>query len=254
MTKEPRAEGGGRHSTLTATHRQYLLDILKKEGNTEAQAKKAIRDRIEESLFDFMLLFYYLDEKDIRLAFEEGANQDEGPIEYSMPSWAEGMVGTGFGDKQGYPREGDYNTGFDGRSMHQATIENVLRENSAIKKSPSEDADQDELLDSTESKASPGTQRALIHSIAFLCRIAEAGQLNIRDVVEQGLETYYREYTGIDRIPAVTKDRSETVQQKPREGEELLPGEWRGLERRGLLEMAIESAELSDSTDAENSD
>lgn len=236
MYIRPRAEGGGSHATLTGTHRQYLSGVVDKQGNVENKTREAIRERLKESLFDFMTMFYHLEEKDIRLAFEEGTHRDDGPVRYSMPRWKWGFIGSPYDNKPGYPREGDYDSGFDGKSLNEATIEKVLRENSAINESALDDASMSELLDATESKASPSTQRALIHSVAFLCRIAEAGQLDIRDTIEQGLETYHREYSRQDKIPAIREDSVGTVEKRAYEKGDLLAGERRGLERRELWE------------------
>lgn len=41
-------------------------------------------------------------------------------------------------------------------------------------------------------KATPEMQKTLIDCVAFLCRAAEAGELNVREVIERGVERYYR--------------------------------------------------------------
>jgi len=172
--KISRAEGGGSHATLTSDRRRYLTGFSEKDGNTEVKAREEIRERIRETIFDLQLLFYHLETNDVRLAFEEGYGSRDGPVSRAQPRDLWGWVGTGYEEKLGYPREGDLATGYDGKSAIEAGLERLIDENPGV------------------SKASPGTQRALVDAVAFLCRAAEGGQLDVRDVIEQGVEKHLR--------------------------------------------------------------
>jgi hypothetical protein len=176
--KTSRAEGGGKHATLTSGHRRYLTGFSEKTGNTEVKSRESIRSRIQETMFDLQLLFYSLETNDMRLAFEGGHGPRDGPVARAEPrvdsvdTW--GRRVTGYENEWGYPQEGDLLSGYDGKSVFEAAIEHVLEQNPGV------------------SKATPGMQRALVDTVAFLCRASEAGQLDVRKVIEQGVEKYHQ--------------------------------------------------------------
>lgn len=198
-------EGGGDgkpedpNAALSKEQREYLAGLVEKDGATDRAYRSKLRRRIVESVLDFQLLAYQLEEEELRTAFQEGYTSRDGPISYLPPNDVSGAVGPHPDyDRQGYPREGDLGSGFDGKSKFEATLEHVVRENPDV------------------SKSSPELQRALTDAVVFLSRAAEAGQLDVRDMVEQGLEKYHRTQKGEEKVVTVSSDYPQTLRSKAR--------------------------------------
>lgn len=212
-------------AVLTPTQREFLLGLDEKEGGNERAFRWKIRKRVEESVYDLQLLLYFLDKDDIRYTFEQGCDSRAGPIKHYTPhnAW---YSGTGYEDELGYPREGNEASGYDGKSAIGAAIENVIE-------STPED-----------SKASPGMQRALVDAVAFLCRASEAGQLEVREVIERGVEKYHSQQNQRKQVVALERESASAARrsgrQRVRNGEKLTRTQMKALEKNDELSELIE--------------
>jgi len=215
---------GDQSAALARGQREHIMGIDEKGGSNPSSYEGKIKDRIYESVLDFQLLFHLYEDRHLRGAFGEGHDPKEGPVSHAPIRENVGFIGTGFEEKLGYPREGDKAKGYNGKSELEAGLDNLIESNPGV------------------SKASPETQTALIDSIAFLCRAAEAGQLDVRNLVEKGLEKYHQEHKGTPRIVSISDEKEKLVQdraiRKIKTGEDLIKGlsdcEMRALEKAGV--------------------
>lgn len=109
-------------SILTNTHREYIQGERDDPPSNESQFKGRIRERVEQGMFDFYLLFEYLDQEEVRKMF--GSNfaplitpHDEarGEVPSSAPtaSYVDFAIafflrGLNYGDKPFYPKLAEY--------------------------------------------------------------------------------------------------------------------------------------------------
>jgi hypothetical protein len=215
---------GEKSAALARGQREHILGIDEKGGSNPSSYEGKIKNRIYESILDLQLLFHLYDDRYLRAIFGEGNNPMEGPVSHDPIRDNVGFIGTGFEDELGYPREGDKAEGYDGASELEAGFNHLVESNPGV------------------SKASPDTQSALIDSIAFLCRAAEAGQLDINDLVEKGLEKYHREDKDDPRLVSVSDEKEQLVRDraitKIKTGQDIVEGlsdtEMRALERAGI--------------------
>ena len=165
-------------------------DVLYGEYDGSRQAEYDHREKIRENtegvLYDLQYLFNHIETEELEKLFWDDFETDE--IEPTLASYKStprdsggvlGFVPDEFFsvhyDEEGNPRDPEYNP--DAKTKWQ------------------------KLLDETigTKKANPTMQKTLVDCIAFLCRAAESGRLDIHDVVERGVERYYRGHPEKDR-------------------------------------------------------
>lgn len=173
---------------LTPEQRRYLLNFIRKDGAADRAFRYKIRQRMREGIYDLQLLFYHLSTSDFRTTFEDGHRSRDGPVPGFQPRDYHGMVGHGYEDNPGIPREGDLGSGFPGgMSVIGASIDNVIEKNP------------------DPSKTAPGMQRALCDAVAAVCRASESGQIRPDRVLEEGYNKYLNRHKRMDYIAHVQK-------------------------------------------------
>lgn len=109
-------------SLLTKTQREYIQGEREDQPSNEPQFKGRIRERIEQGMFDFYLLFEYFDQEEVRKVF--GSNfappitpqeEAQGVVPSSPPtaSYVDFAIafflrGLNYGDKPFYPKLAEY--------------------------------------------------------------------------------------------------------------------------------------------------
>jgi len=144
---------------------------------TRYNHRKRIREQSKSAVYDFQHLFNHLPQSELldESAFAEGADADAGPVSRVR-------------------HDGNY-----GGRVPDHYVGDENSPHAGEKVDPAENADSqhklEQLLEEMNAprKASPETQEALIDAVAFLCRAAEAGELKIPEVLEQGFERYHED-------------------------------------------------------------
>ena len=167
---------------LTDAKRNVLTGRYSGSRQAKYDHKKSVEGNLKPTLTDLQFLFKHLDQDNISRAFGEGCSSDEGPISWERPDHAHaGRAPDIVVNSEGQPVDPEHSPDAD------HAVEKMLAELEAPNKSSNE------------------TQEALIDSVAFLCRAAEAGELNISEVIERGVEKYHRESNHTDECLAVLK-------------------------------------------------
>lgn len=151
--------------------------------NQRGNVRRDIQDRLKAAIFDLSFLHEHLPQKDLAdsRGFAEGGEATAGPITWVRHNRTGlgGFVPDQFRGAPGGDWEGKVVPPGEKNIDHE-----VIRRFKSL---------------TGPNKASPETQEALIDTIAFLCRIAEAGELKISDLVEQGVDRYFENRS--DRHP-----------------------------------------------------
>ncbi|SEW20412.1 hypothetical protein [Halobacterium jilantaiense] len=162
---------------LTSTRRDVLQgDYDRPSRQAEQDHKDAIEENTQLGLQDYQFLFNHVDQEDLADIIGGEADSEDGPVAH------------------------------DSRDMDLADLEwdnareffTKQRDQDGRIWPPDQNPDakipyeryREELKQSN--KATPEMQKTLIDCIGFLCRAAEAGELDIHDLIERGVERYYR--------------------------------------------------------------
>lgn len=167
---------GEKEVILSNSQRENLqegLDSGEVSPQTVSNRKRRLREKVKPAVYDLQILFNHLPQPLLEDsdAFGEGYDSNDGLIPRKRHNHRTGFIPDRHVDKEGNPRDPDPDVNPD--AVHE------------VKKKL------DEL--SVPNKASPETQEALVDSVAFLCRAAEAGELNITEVLERGFERYHED-------------------------------------------------------------
>lgn len=175
------------------------------------QAEKDHRDAIEENLsgalFDLRWLFRHADQTDLNEIFGQGYDSLAGPVrrvEHTRPpidGLKKQLDGKGKPDKSNDgSTENDLSIrrpfGWTSTEDANELVTHVDEQGRVVPKDQYPDTQTkleqitDRLLGSN--KSSPETQEALIESVAFICRAAEGGELDVDQLIAHGVERYYQ--------------------------------------------------------------
>lgn len=161
---------------LTETKRDYITgDLVPNSDSHKGNLEKWHSDKVKGVMTDLQTWFHHLNQETLERpnAFAEGHDREDGsvssahdedPIGFAQSDVLETHV-----DKEGKPRDPDSDINPNTTPQFEHIINRAKGEN----------------------KASPETQEALIDAVGLLCRAAEAGQLDVPDLIEQGMERYY---------------------------------------------------------------
>jgi hypothetical protein len=87
-------------------------------------------------------------------------------------------------------------------------------------------------------------QRALVDAVAFLCRASEAGQLEVREVIERGVEKYHSQQNQREQVVALKRESESAARrsgrQRVRNGEEPTRTQLKALEENDEFSELIE--------------
>jgi hypothetical protein len=164
---------------LTTKNRQYLAGDFDPAGASRSRSNPGNHDRrIQENtrlaVFDLAHLFRHAEDRHFTRFAEGWEPKDDDLVDTAQPELI-GFVSDGVVGREGTPHEGEQLDPDD--EINPET-------RSAIAAKLEQQAKRD--------KAKPDTQRALVDAVAFLCRAAEAGGLDVHEVLERGVERYYR--------------------------------------------------------------
>lgn len=197
-------ENGG--AFLTDKRSRFLAgeDVFagnKRAKQTRYNHRRKIREHSKAAVYDFQHLFKHIPQSELRdeSAFAEGHTSDEGPIPRSLHS------------NRPFGRVPDHHVAKDGTAHEGEKVD--------PEQSPDSQHKVEQLLEEMNApqKASPETQEALIDAVGFLCRAAEAGELQIDDLIERGVEQYYRQHDKKEnRIADLTAEKESRWDQQIR--------------------------------------
>lgn len=181
---------------LTRQQRDYLRGNIDKTGDADRAFRYKIRKRLRAAIHDLSLIYDQMTTRELRTTFED-EHRPEKPGDDPIPGYAPkdtyGMVGHGYEDELGIPREGDLTSGFPGgKSIIEATLEHLIESNPDY------------------SKSNPEMQRSLRDSVACLCRAATAAQVRPEIVLEEGYNTFLQDYERMDWVGYVRRDSEGT--------------------------------------------
>lgn len=136
-----------------------------------------IRKNAVGALRDLRFLFNFLGQEELEKAIGGDAERDDGLVSYDyhtdVPAFA--SYSLEHVDDEGDPHDPEHSPDT------KTKLERDLID-----------------LDPT-GKATLEMQKTLIDCVAFLCRTAEAGRLDVQEVIERGVERYYRGHPSKDR-------------------------------------------------------
>jgi len=160
---------------LTKKQREFLSgDFDPGSDQNTLNYRSRIRKSAKLALYDLQLLYNLIDQTELehREAFGEGHTDSENdPVSRGKSDNKGGRFPNEFVNENGDIVDPDPDINPDARHR----VDHFLERLNAPK------------------KAKPETQEALIDSVAFLCRAAEAGELKIPDVLEKGFERYHED-------------------------------------------------------------
>lgn len=164
---------------LTSTRRDVLRgDYDAPSRQAELDHRRTIKENTKLGLEDFQFLFDHLNQEDLEDVIGGGPDVEGGPVSYDdqhdvweRMGWAQSPeFFSEHVDDDHNPRDPEYNP--DANTRFVRFLEKVAASN----------------------KATPETQETLIDCVAFLCRAAEAGELDVQELIERGVERYYRDH------------------------------------------------------------
>lgn len=168
---------------LTSTRK----DVLRGEyesgtRQTRKEHEDAIKENAKLSLGDLQFLFNHISHGDLSEIIGGGEDPEAGPIAH---------------DGNGMELED-----LDWANARKFFTKHVGREGKVWPPDQNPDAKTpyDWYLDELKkpNKATPEMQRTLIDCVALLCRSAEAGELDVHELIERGVERYYRAHPTSD--------------------------------------------------------
>lgn len=191
---------------LTETRKDVVQGVYDSPSRqAENDHWNAIEENLTGALFDLQWLFNHADQKDLIEIVGSECEPDVGPIprlEHVRPpigELKEQLYGkqTESTDKSSqeklHPRRP-----FGLMSDEQANelAEHVDEKERVVPESefPEAQTKLEQIIERLlkPNKASPKLQEVLIDSVAFICRVAEAGELNVDQLIEHGVEAYYQ--------------------------------------------------------------
>lgn len=162
---------------LTAKRKEVLRGEYE-SGTRQAKQdhKDAIKENTELTFADLQFLYEYLDQEELEDIVGGGPDVEGGPVSFDDQHDTIEELGwfqsTEFfnehRDDEGKVWDPDQNA--DAKTEWKRFLEGLNESN----------------------KATPEMQKMLIDSVAFLCRAAEAGELDVEELIERGVERYYR--------------------------------------------------------------
>ena len=163
---------------LTSTRKEVLRREYEKGATRQAKQdhKESIKENTKLALEDFQFLFDHLDRDGLEDIVGGGPDVEGGPIAHEGNEmgledldWGNATeFFTEYRDRDGKVWDPEQNP--EAKTPYEWYREEIKESN----------------------KATPEMQKTLIDCVAFLCRAAEAGELNVQELIERGVERYYR--------------------------------------------------------------